>query len=1518
MRLVGLLVIFCVTSKSMAMKRHSLTLIKYLFLGFTLFFLLSYSGNPPNGRTGAPGEANCAPCHSGGGFNGNVSISGIPTSISPNTTYTVTLTNNVTSGSPSTGGFQIVALDEDNNNIGDLQDISSDVRTNFGSGREYAEQNGAKSYGGSSSVSWTFEWTSPATAPQNGDITFYYSMNMTNGQGNTTGDKVINSNTTVNLSSAGDPLSVTVNKINDVSCFGDSDGAAIAIASDGSGSYSYQWSNGATSATVNNLSAGTNFVTVTDSDGATVVGSVIINQPSPLNANITTTDVNCNGGDDGLAVVIPFGGTSPYQFLWSDGTSTASNTDLESGTYLVTITDDENCQLVETILISEPSAINVTISTDNEISCFGDADGALSASASGGIPSYTYLWSTGATGSSISGLSAGVFTVTVIDNNNCEEVQGIILSSPSLLVLSLSSTDETIPNANDGTATATASGGTSPYTYNWSTGDTGPFIDNLAPGTYTVTLTDDEGCTEEGSVTVLEVPCGLVATSSYSDPLCFGGDDGQIDIQVTGAIGQINYSWSHDTSLDGPTATNLTAGTYTVTVTDEAFCSEVLVVTLGQPNGIIISSTLIDETCPDACDASIDLSISGGTGPYTVLWSNGVSGTSVTDLCPGLYTATVTDSNACIEVTTLTVQSASPILATYTISDVNCFGGTDGSIDLTPTGGIGGYSYNWSNAANTEDIDGLSEGVYYVTITDGNSCVFADSVLVGSPSVLTAEAIVINESGNNANDGSITLIVEGGVTPYSYVWSNNETTSSITNLSPGQYTATVTDANLCEIIITENILAFDCLLSLDPIVNNPSCFGSTDGNIYIEVINGNPPYTYNWSTGSDTDGLSDLPAGTYSLTLTDALNCIVSADLVLEEPEELLVSTSFTNPSCVGICDGTIELDVSGGTGPYTYSWSNGVNESDLTSLCAETYVVTITDSNGCEASTSVGLVDPLILEVDINFEEPGCDGSIGDLIWVDVFNNQGSYDVTWFPTEFIGDTISIEDLDYSILVLDENGCFLEQAVDYTFVDVLSVTAVSTPVSSVGANDASISLEVSGGIGPYTYSWNTGDELPDLENLAPGEYSADIIDSEGCATDVFIIIEEFDCNLTVEALLSNPLCLNDTSGSIQLILENFLGPVEYQWSNGATDEVLSEIPVGVYSVSLEDANGCSFTGTYELVAEDNIAPILNTGFLIANLDESGGFNLQDEDLLALLVDDCNIAELEYFPKEFSCSDLGENLIDLTACDLNNNCFTGTVMLELSDDLAPEVECPEDAFIPYCLESFTYDLTASDNCDSDPIFDLVSGLESGSNFPFGETTVIYNVVDGSGNISECVFNVIKEGNDGIEIVFSTFVTEMLPGDTLVVEEAILDLNALTSTDGLTFGWYNEGVLVSELPAAEDLDLLDYDFLELEISYDGLCIEEYYFEINLNTSSSEVKNQVLHCYPIPADNFLYIKGRNADVLSVEVFDLKGNQLELTVQKINDDRLSLEVIDLEPNIYFVRISFIDSIQIAKVIVL
>ena len=1506
------------TTKYTPMKLNISNLIRLAFLAITLIFLLSNSGNPPNGRTGAPGETTCGGCHNNGNYQGTVSISGVPASIMPNTTYTVTLTNNVTSGSPVTGGFQIVTLDEDNNNIGDLIDISSDVRTNFGSlGREYAEQNGAKSYGGGSSVSWTFDWTSPATAPQNGDITFYYVMNMTNGAGNTSSDNSITSSTTVNLLAANNPLTVSVSKIDDVSCFGGSDGAAVANASDGSGSYSYLWSNGQTSSTVTNLSAGTNSVTVTDSDGATATGSVIILQPSILNASISSSDVSCNGEDDGIAVAIPSGGTSPYQFLWSNGVTSASNTGLIAGNYTVTITDFNSCQTVESVLVGEPSLLDGTIFTDSPISCFGESDGALSIAVSGGTPSYNFLWSNGSTSSAIAGLDAGVYTVTVTDNNNCEFIQGFNLTSPSPLALSVLTTDETAPNANDGTATATVSGGTPSYSFNWSNGGTGTSINELAPGSYSLTVTDSEGCVAEEAFVIVAVPCALAATNTSADPSCFGGNDGLIDVQVSGATGTITYVWSHDPNLNSSSATDLNSGTYFVTVTDETLCSEQLVITLGQPSLIQPSASVSDVSCNDLCDGVASVNPSGGTGDLNVLWSTGDTGLVVTDLCAGIYNVTITDSNACSSNTSVTVQNISAISSLANLTDVSCFGAEDGLVDISVSGGAGGYSFVWSTGAVTEDVNSLASGDYSVTITDANNCSIIEAYSIDSPLELTVESIVTNESANGANDGSISLLVSGGTASYSYDWSNGETTAIIESLSPGLYTATISDQNECSTVVSETILAFDCALALETASNMPSCFQGTDGSISVVVIGGTLPVSYLWSTGDTSSAINNLSAGIYSLTVTDFADCVSSVDVVLEEPSELDASGIVVNPTCAAICNGSIDLDISGGTGPYDILWSNGLNGQTITDLCEGLIAATITDEMGCVLEVSFTLEDPLALDAEVLFEELDCEGSAGTMMWVEVENDQNGYTVNWLPGDLTSDTIEIEDLDYTVIITDQLGCVAEIIVDYDYLEPLSASLELEPISSVGANDASISVSPFGGSAPYNYLWNTSAEDQVISDLAPGEYTVTITDSNECSSVVSVVVDEFECNLIVEAIITNPQCSDEETGSISLELDNYAAPIEYTWSTGSADSLITNLTVGVYTLELTDGNGCSYSGSYEIASTDISPPNLTTSGLQVVLDDSGLFDLEESLILSILDDDCSISSVEYFPSSFSCSNLGDNLIELTACDNNDNCFTGSFLLNLSDETGPVFSCPEDAIIPYCLDAYFYDIEVQDNCSDDIDVQLIEGLETGSDFPYGETTVVFTASDESGNTSECVFNIIKEDVTGIDVSFEDSSEAMSAGDTLLIIEAIAALGSNSTLIDVSFGWYSGGELISESQDGSDIDFMDYEFLELVLSYDDYCFESYYFEIDFNTAVQARFKKDVELFPNPSSAVVFIRGVDDESATFELYNVNGLRLDNVVFEQNTAGVDLDVSQLRPDLYFMKISFEDGVILKRIIV-
>jgi hypothetical protein len=475
------------------------------------------------------------------------------------------------------------------------------------------------------------------------------------------------------------------------------------------------------------------------------------------------------------------------------------------------------------------------------------------------------------------------------------------------------------------------------------------------------------------------------------------------------------------------------------------------------------------------------------------------------------------------------------------------------------------------------------------------------------------------------------------------------------------------------------------------------------------VIGGTLPITYLWSTGDTSTSINNLSSGIYSLTVTDFADCVSSVDVVLEEPSELVASGIVVNPTCAAICNGSVDLDISGGTGPYNILWSNGLSGQTITDLCEGLIAATITDEMGCVLEVSFTLEDPLALDVEVLFEDLDCEGSEGTMMWVEVENDQNGYTVNWLPGNLTSDTIEIEDLDYTVFVTDQLGCVAEIIVDYDFLEPLSASLELEPISSVGANDASISVSPIGGAAPYNYSWNTSAESQVINNLSPGEYTVTITDSNECSSVVSVIVDEFECNLVVDAIITSPQCSDEETGSISLELDNYSTPIEYTWSTGSADSIITNLAVGVYTLELTDGNGCSYSGSYEIVSTDISPPIFTTSGLEVVLDDSGVFDLEESLILSILDDDCSISSVEYFPSSFNCFNLGDNLIELTACDNNDNCFTGSFLLNLSDEAAPVFSCPEDAFIPYCLDAYFYDVEVQDNCADDIDVQLIEGL-----------------------------------------------------------------------------------------------------------------------------------------------------------------------------------------------------------------
>ncbi|NBC83408.1 MAG: T9SS type A sorting domain-containing protein [Bacteroidetes bacterium] len=440
--------------------------------------------------------------------------------------------------------------------------------------------------------------------------------------------------------------------------------------------------------------------------------------------------------------------------------------------------------------------------TQTNVSCNGDSDGLISASVSGGSSPYTLNWSNGGTGNQISSLQAGNYTVTAIDANNCTAQATTTITEPEALTATAMASDESAVGANDGSVDLTVSGGTMPYTFNWSNGATSEDIGGLAPGNYSVTVTDDRGCQATASSTVGSPDCsGFSVSIDPTHITCYGENDGTAHAMVAGGQGTPTYNWSNGGT--GNQISSLQAGNYTVTAIDANNCTAQATITIDQPAELDISVSVNHESLRGLNDGNITLTIYNGSGPYTFQWSNGENKRSIDSLSPGIYAVTVTDDNGCEGNASIKVNQGKWDCNGYNISsqksDISCFGNQDGKAQVQVSGGQIPYSYNWSNGDTSNTVSNLSSGEYFVTVVDQHACRLIDTIHIQEPEKIDVSMNITHVTSSNAADGRIELTLSGGVPPYSFLWSNRDTTSVINNLSDGSYIVRITDDNNCTV-----------------------------------------------------------------------------------------------------------------------------------------------------------------------------------------------------------------------------------------------------------------------------------------------------------------------------------------------------------------------------------------------------------------------------------------------------------------------------------------------------------------------------------------------------------------------------------------------------------------------------------------------------------------------------------------------------------------------------------------------
>lgn len=1268
-----------------------------LVLGVVVW--LANSSNPPTGVTGAPFDnGTCNNCHSGGAFSGTVSISGLPSTIEPNTTYPMEITLTATSGNPSRGGYQLVVVDGNNNNAGDLIAINSQSGTEFFNGREYIEHRGSKVFSGSS-ASWVFNWKSPVSAAGN-TIKFYFIGNFCNGNGNTGGDIAFAFSETYAFAGA-PPLSVSITDVNHVSCFGGNNGSATAEPSGGTPPYTYLWSNGQNGQTAVNLSAGTYTVTVTGSSGSgTATASVTITQPPLLTLSASSSNpITCLNPSSTLTATAA-GGTSPYSFQWSDGQTGNPVQVFDPGVYTVVVTDANGCtrsaQVTATANVVAP---NANAGPPAVVTC-SQPTATLNGTGSSTGPNFSYQWTASNGGNIVSGANtlnpiinaAGTYTLVVTNNSNGCTSSASTTATSNQQPPSANASGGTITCTQD-SATVQVSTNANQALFSWA----GPggfsssqqsFQTNTA-GTYSVTVTNTaNGCTNTSSAQVTTDTIPPVVSVQTDTLTCA---DTVATLVTTTNANSAAFAWSgpngFTSSQQNPSVS--TAGTYAVVVTNlDNGCANTATAIVAQdtaaPTAIATAEAL---TCADTL-AQLTLTTHADSAAFAWSGPNGFTSSQQNPQTntPGSYLVMVTNLlNGCANTATATValDTAAPIASIAPPLNLNCQNDTL-QLDASASSQGQNFAYLWTTSDGhivsgdttlTPLVD--SAGLYILTITNTvNGCVTADTVeVVQSPPVEVNILSTTPVACFGQQNGSATAAGSGGVGPFTYLWSNGDTTATAQNLAAGTYFVTTTDSEGCEATTSAEITQ-PSTLEANASATGETAFGANDGTAMAAPTGGTSPYSYTWNTGDTTAIITGLAPGVYTVTVEDANGCTIAQTVTVNSFNCTLVAAISATPvSCFGANNGAATVSVNNGTPPYTYAWSTGDTTATAGGLAPGTYTVSVVDGTGCPLQLSVNISGPSALQPN---------------------------------------------------------------------------ASATPETGVNRNDGTATAAPVGGTPPYSYQWSNGETTPTISGLAPGTYTVTVQDVNSCTATQTVVVSAFNCNLTLTVTATPARCPGEASGAASAAVGNGTAPVAYLWSNGSNMATIANLPAGIYTVTATDAAGCQAIGTAVVPQPDPVH--IEIEVTPPSCPES-----QDGRVVVTVISGGTPPYSFSWPGG-PPNNVGAGTFTLTVTDANGCFYLRTVTITANDTMPPTLDCPPSqvgcADKPVLYPSPTF----SDNCalgNAQPT--LVQGLPSGSAFPVGQTLQVFQLGDASGNTTTCSFTVTV--GPPIEITLDTVIDDM---------------------------------------------------------------------------------------------------------------------------------------------------------------
>jgi gliding motility-associated-like protein len=925
--------------------------------------------------------------------------------------------------------------------------------------------------------------------------------------------------------------------------------------------------------------------------------------------------ISCFGASDGTLTITAVSGQPPFTYFWQRNTgnpsgggiipttiTSATVTSLPSGTYAITLVDANNISTITAATITSPPIITINIDNQTNNLCAGQANGSFTVSGNGGYPPLAY--SIDGTNYQASGtfnnLSSQTYVISVRDSRNCIKTVNATVTQPNAAVGGFVQSQTNIACFGDSTGgfLVQGNGGATPYLYSLDGGVTQPFsgtFTNLPAGNHIVQIEDDLGCTFDLPITLTQSTALLSNAIVINNATSSFNSNGSASVTASGGSGSYTFNW--DNGQTTPIVTGLSVGNHCVTTTDAKGCTDTACVLISSPPPIVLTATDDMLSCFGDSGQSI-VSVTGGVAPYAYGWANPITGATgngiilvdggidtLKNLPAGVYLVNITD--ALNEGTDDTVFVLQPTQMTVSISknNVDCFGASNGSATANVSGGIPTYTYNWSPSGSTQTINSLSAGTYYVTATDSNGCTVSDSTIIAAPAQqLVALMSKINISCNGANDGQAFTTIQGGLSPYTYLWSNNETTASVSGLPIGVVGVSVTDAFGCSVVSSINITQPFALTTTNTAIDDASCFGGNDASAITVPNGGTTAYTYLWDNGQTAAFADALTAGSHIVTVTDANGCTATASVTVGEATQLTVITEDSVISCNGFNDGALVAYPSGGTGTYTYRWNSHPFSDTLqvsAELFASIYKVTVTDANGCTVVGIDTVRQPTRITAILSSTMTLCNDNFTNTGSVTLVANGGNdnFSYSWST----GDTTTFVDSLtmgwHYVTVTDLKGCIYNDSVLVTAPPPILIADTSiTLVSCYGGSDGTATIVPIGGIFPYDYEWLTAptQTAPTATGLSVGSYSVVVNDANGCYLDTTqIYVRQPFAPLEVEITSEVPRCRDGNDGrmSVTPAVGGTAGYI-YAWSTGDSTFNVFNVSSGSYNITITDSKDC--------------------------------------------------------------------------------------------------------------------------------------------------------------------------------------------------------------------------------------------------------------------------------------------------------------------------------------------------------